>query len=121
VTSGISVLPPNSVSSIKFVKQKVEQTDDESPVCVLKRKRKLTFSPFSLTSLRKEDFEGERLGYWNGNKNYWLQKSLPQDVLEPPPPAPKSRSAKRKQNAEASDGRAMYATADFHLESATAY
>jgi Holliday junction resolvase YEN1 len=82
-------------------------------VCVLKRK--LTFSPFSLTSLRKEDFEGERLGYWNGNKNYWLQKSLPQDVLEPPPPA------KRKQNAEASDGRAMYATADFHLESATAY
>jgi Holliday junction resolvase YEN1 len=117
MTSDISVLPPDLFSSIKFVKQKVEQTEDGSPVRVLERK--LTFSPFGVTSLRKEDFEGERLGYWNGDRNimfdpdyrvekvempdYWLQKSLPQDVLEPPPPVPKSRSAKRKQNAEASE------------------
>jgi Holliday junction resolvase YEN1 len=117
MTSDISVLPPDLFSSIKFVKQKVEQTEDGSPVRVLERK--LTFSPFGVTSLRKEDFEGERLGYWNGDRNimfdpdyrvekvempdYWLQKSLPQDVLEPPPSVPKSRSAKRKQNAEASE------------------
>jgi Holliday junction resolvase YEN1 len=117
MSSGISVLPPELVSSIKFVKQKVEQTEEGLPVRVLERK--LGFSPFGVTSFRKEDFEGERLGYWNGDRNimfdpnyrvekvempnYWLQKTLPQDVLEPPAAAPKGRTAKRKQDAEASE------------------
>ncbi|EAT82664.1 hypothetical protein SNOG_10329 [Parastagonospora nodorum SN15] len=108
-----SSVAPEVVNSIRMVKQKAGQTD-RGPVF----ERKLSFSPFGVTTLRREDFEGDRFGYWNGDRttlfdpehrvekcempNYWLQKALPPDVLDPPPAVPKSRSKKRRQQAEAS-------------------
>jgi len=113
LSKGGSSVTPKVVSSIRMVKQKAGRTDG-GPVF----KRKLSFSPFDVTTLRREDFEGDRLGYWNGDKttlfdpehrvencempNYWLQKALPPDVLDPPSAAPKSRSKKRKQQTEPS-------------------
>ncbi|KAH3913214.1 hypothetical protein HBH56_113250 [Parastagonospora nodorum] len=113
LSKGSSSVAPEVVNSIRMVKQKAGQTD-RGPVF----ERKLSFSPFGVTTLRREDFEGDRFGYWNGDRttlfdpehrvekcempNYWLQKALPPDVLDPPPAVPKSRSKKRRQQAEAS-------------------
>ncbi|KAF2646474.1 PIN domain-like protein [Massarina eburnea CBS 473.64] len=70
--------------------------------------RNLTFSPFGLTSLRKEDFEGERAGYWTNaisdpfEPNYRVEKEIPEyllrkvllpEVLDPPPKTPRKRKA----------------------------
>lgn len=61
--------------------------------------RKLTFSPFGLTTLTRAHFEGERKGYWGGTldlnfdpdhrveseiPDYLLQRPLHPDILNPP-------------------------------------
>jgi Holliday junction resolvase YEN1 len=110
-----SSLPRELVHDIKFTKQRVKKTDDVMPPRIFERK--LTFSPFGVTTLRREDFEGERLGYWNGDRTtpfdpeyrveceaptYWLQQVLPPDVLDPPSPPPKQpKTAQRRQQADA--------------------
>ncbi|KAL5120047.1 hypothetical protein ACEQ8H_002145 [Pleosporales sp. CAS-2024a] len=115
LTNNESPLAPQLISSIKLVKQKAVKDSGASTAPVLERK--LSFSPFGVTSLKREDFEGFRLGYWNGDRttlfdpayrvekceipNYWLQKVLPQDVLDPPPSVVKARAKKRTQEAEA--------------------
>ncbi|KAI4932968.1 hypothetical protein J4E85_003371 [Alternaria conjuncta] len=101
-------LPQELVHGIRLTKQKAKKTDNE--VTIRTFERKLTFSPFGVTTLSRADFEGERLGCWNGDKQtlfdpehrveceypeYWLRKVLPPDVLEPPP-APPKRTPKRK-------------------------
>ncbi|KNG46629.1 beta-lactamase-like protein [Stemphylium lycopersici] len=73
--------------------------------------RKLTFSPFMLTSLCRADFEGPRLGHWNGDTKvlfdkdhrveceipeYWLRNALPGDVLDPSQPMPKPPSKRKR-------------------------
>ncbi|KAH7083689.1 PIN domain-like protein [Paraphoma chrysanthemicola] len=84
--------------------------------------RKLRFSPFGVSSLRRSDFKGERLGYWDGNltkpfdpehrveceiPNYWLSKLLPKDVLEPPPLELKRRRTKHNAPIETSEALGM--------------
>ncbi|KAF1921501.1 hypothetical protein BDU57DRAFT_51319 [Ampelomyces quisqualis] len=109
-----AMLPRETLHGIKLVREKTKKDETGIPVPVFERK--LSFSPFGVTSLRREDFEGERRGYWTGQSedlydpdyrvekcempNYWIQKVLPLDVLDPPPPEPKSRTAKRKQQSE---------------------
>ncbi|KAJ4362380.1 hypothetical protein N0V83_010473 [Neocucurbitaria cava] len=107
------VLPREVVHNIKLTKRRAKKTDDQPATRCLERK--LTFSPFGVTSLQRADFEGDRLGYWNGDMTnlfdpgyrvdceipeYWLQKTLPLDVLGPPPPEPKRRTQKRKQQTD---------------------
>jgi Holliday junction resolvase YEN1 len=97
--------PKEVVHDIKLTKRRVKKTDDQPPIRSLERK--LTFSPFGVTDLQREDFEGDQLGQWNGDKEvlfdpahrveceiptYWLEKILPADVLDPPPPAPKPKA-----------------------------
>jgi hypothetical protein len=79
--------------------------------------RKITFSPFGLTTLRRDDLEGGgREGMWDGKVGvpfdptyrvecdyfpaFVLRQALLADVLDPPPPAPKQKASKRKQHAE---------------------
>tara|TARA_R110002003_G_scaffold135_7_gene12566 strand:+ start:9636 stop:11792 length:2157 start_codon:yes stop_codon:yes gene_type:complete len=110
------LLPREVLHDIKLTKRKVGKNGDE--VVQRMHERKLRFSPFGVTTLRREDFEGERLGYWDGNKtnlfdpehrveceipNYWLSKVLPFDALDPPPPEPKRKTAKRYEQAGASE------------------
>jgi Holliday junction resolvase YEN1 len=107
-------LPRELVHDIKFTKQRVKKTDGLLPSRVFERK--LTFSPFGVTNLRREDFEGERLGYWNGDRTtlfdpeyrveceaptYWLQQVLPADILDLPPPPKQRRTAQHKQQPDA--------------------
>jgi Holliday junction resolvase YEN1 len=117
LSSRSSTLPREVVHGIKLVKERPKKTDSGLPAPVFERK--LSFSPFGVTTLRKEDFEGERLGYWNGDAKelfdpnyrvemrelpiYWLQKVLPPDVLDSPPAEPKAKSVKRKKQAEATE------------------
>jgi Holliday junction resolvase YEN1 len=109
-----SSLPKELVHDIKLAKRRAKKTDHELPTRSLERK--LTFSPFDLTALKRADFEGERLGHWNGDRetlfdpahrvewempNYWLEEVLPTDVLDPPPPSPKPKATpKRKRQAD---------------------
>ncbi|CAG5181449.1 uncharacterized protein ALTATR162_LOCUS9768 [Alternaria atra] len=101
-------LPLGLVHDIKLVKPRVKKTDNEQPTRTLERK--LTFSPFGVTTLRQADFEGDRLGHWNRDKEtlfdpehrvevefpeYWLRRVLPPHMLDPPSPVPK-RTSKRK-------------------------
>ncbi|KAF2825978.1 hypothetical protein CC86DRAFT_37249 [Ophiobolus disseminans] len=108
-----SSLPREVVHGINLIKRTAKKIESGLQDRVFERK--LTFSPFGVTSLQKKDFEGERSGYWNGDKatsfdpdhrvefeipEYWLQKVLPPEVLDPPPPGPKRKIAKRKQSAD---------------------
>jgi Holliday junction resolvase YEN1 len=117
LSSRSAALPREAVHGIKLVKEKPKNTDDALPIRVFERK--LSFSPLSVTTLRREDFEGDRIGYWNGDMkalydpdyrvdkcelpNYWLQKVIPPDVLDPPPAEPKCKLTKRKQQTEESE------------------
>jgi Holliday junction resolvase YEN1 len=117
LSSRSSTLPREVVHDIKLVKERPKKTGKGLPAPVFERK--LSFSPFGVTTLRKEDFEGERLGYWNGDakelfdQDYrvemrelpidWLQKVLPPDVLDPPPAEPKAKPVKRKKQAETTE------------------
>jgi Holliday junction resolvase YEN1 len=117
LSSRADSLPREVVHRIKLVKDKTKIADNVLPSRVFERK--LSFSPFGVTSLRKENFEGDRIGYWNGDMkvlydpeyrvdkcelpNYWLEKVPPPDVLDPPPAAPKPKPTKRKQQVEATE------------------
>jgi Holliday junction resolvase YEN1 len=114
MTSRDPSLPKELVHDIKLTKRRVKKAENQLPARSLERK--LTFSPFGVTNLKRADFEGDRLDYWNGDRkvlldlvhrvewempNYWLEKTLPADVLDPPPPAPKPRAIpKRKRQAD---------------------
>ncbi|KAF2278258.1 PIN domain-like protein [Westerdykella ornata] len=103
--------------AIRLVKQRAKKDVTQTPLL----ERKLTFSPFALTSLRRSDFEGERLGYWDGAKDipfdpehrveceipyYLLEQGLSADVLNPPTPSPKKTTGKRKRQVDVrEDGR----------------
>ncbi|CAN9268483.1 unnamed protein product [Alternaria alternata] len=102
-------LPLEPIHHMKFPKQRVKKTDDEPPMRTFERK--LTFSPFGVTSLGQADFEGARLGHWNGDKEtlfdpdyrvecefpeYWLRKVLPADILYPPSRAQKPTSKRKR-------------------------
>lgn len=104
-------LPREAIHGIKLTKQMRKKTGDEDQARVFERK--LTFSPFGLTSLRQQDFEGERTGYWNGEKTtpfdpdhrvefemplYWLRRVLPGEMLDPPTSVPKTKASKRKKS-----------------------
>lgn len=107
-------LPPEVVHGIVLVKEKGKE--DENGVQKRTFERKIKFSPFGVTSLRQDDFEGERLGYWTGKAadtfdptyrvekcempDYLLQKVLPVHILNLPPPEPKAKAAKRKAQVE---------------------
>ncbi|KAF1830088.1 hypothetical protein BDW02DRAFT_116872 [Decorospora gaudefroyi] len=109
------LLPKEAVHEIRITKSRAKKIDDQPPMRILERK--LTFSPFGITAFARTDFEGDRLGYWNGNMEdlfdpthrveceipeYWLRKVLPPDVLDPPP-APPKRTPKRKRQAGGDD------------------
>ncbi|KAF1941483.1 PIN domain-like protein [Clathrospora elynae] len=116
-------LPRELVHQIKITKRRVKKTDDQTPARILERK--LSFSPFGVTTLQRKDFEGDHLGYWDGTKEepfdpehrvecempeYWLQKLLPPDVLDPPP-APKRTPKRKRQEDDAEHGTEVSATA----------
>jgi Holliday junction resolvase YEN1 len=107
-----SSLPKEVVHEIKLTKQRANKDEEVMALRILERK--ITFSPFGVTSLRREDFVGgNREGMWEGKKGvpfdpkhrvecdyfpaFWLQRVLPPNVLDPPPPASKQKSAKRKE------------------------
>ncbi|XPS70041.1 hypothetical protein M3J07_002278 [Ascochyta lentis] len=105
-------LPKEVVHDIKLTKQRASKSQD---VMLLRSwERKITFSPFEVTSLRREDFEGgEREGMWEGKRGvpfdpthrvecdyfpaFWLQQVLPPEIFDPPPPAPSKKPSKRKE------------------------
>ena len=113
LTQRDSLLPKEVVHEIRLTKQRTSKNDE---VMVLRSlERKITFSPFGVTCLRREDFEGgEREGMWDRKRDvpfdpthrvecdyfptFWLQRVLPPDVLNPPAPASKQKAAKRKEN-----------------------
>lgn len=102
-------LPHEVVHDIKLVRTRAKKANDGLLTRVLERK--LTFSPFEVTALQRNDFEVEREGYWNGERTtpfdpnhrvgaempeYWLRKVLPADFLDPPLPEPKTKPAEWK-------------------------
>jgi Holliday junction resolvase YEN1 len=120
-----STLPREVVHGIKLVNERAKKTDNGMPARVFERK--LSFSPFGVTTLRREDFEGERLGYWSGKAEdlfdpdyrvkdrelpiYWLRKVLPPDVLDPPPAELKRKPVKRKKQDETREASDPHPTA----------
>ncbi|KAF2111403.1 hypothetical protein BDV96DRAFT_582094 [Lophiotrema nucula] len=100
---------------IKLVNQRFKRSEDGTVPRPLERK--LTFSPFSLTTLVRSDFEGgDRQGYWEGARDkpfdptYRVEETLPTFVLElalPPDVlslSPKTQKDKRKRQDEIADG-----------------
>lgn len=96
---------------IKLTKQRASKS--EEVMSLRSFERKITFSPFEVTDLRREDFEGgDREGFWDGKRGvpfdpthrvecdyfplFWLQRVLPSEVLDPPLPEPKQNPSKRK-------------------------
>jgi Holliday junction resolvase YEN1 len=113
-------LPKERVHQIELTKRRANRDEDQRTF-----ERQLTFSPFSVTVLSREDFEGDRLGYWDGNMEilfnpehrvkceipeYWLQKVLPSDVLDPPRPAPKRTPKRKRQTDDTEEGDVASAT-----------
>ncbi|KAF2031138.1 PIN domain-like protein, partial [Setomelanomma holmii] len=111
-----SSLPREFIHDIRLTNRRAKKTDGENPPPMLERK--LTFSPFGVTTLRSEHFEEERLGYWNGDRatlidpeqrveceipEYWLSKVLPLGVLGPPPSQPIRKAAGRRDHLTASE------------------
>ncbi|KZM26499.1 uncharacterized protein EKO05_0005424 [Ascochyta rabiei] len=104
-------LPREVVHDIKLTKQRASK--NQEIMSLRSFERKITFSPFEVTSLRREDFEGgDREGMWEGKRDmpfnpthrvecdyfpaFWLDRVLPQGILDPPPSAPKEKPSKRK-------------------------
>lgn len=109
------------VHGIKFTKRRASKS--EEVMAMRSFERKITFSPFGVTALRREDLEGgEREGMWDGKRNvpfdpnyrvecdyfpaFVLRQVLPADVFDSPPPAPKQKSlkSKRKEHPEVDIG-----------------
>jgi len=102
-------ITPENPHMIKLTKTRAKN-DDSPPL-----ERKLTFSPFGLTTLTRADFEGARAGYWDGAMDVpfdptlrveceiadyllQLQEALLSEVLNPP-----TSTRKRKPQGEAQD------------------
>jgi Holliday junction resolvase YEN1 len=115
VSRGPSALPDNP-HDIKLKRRLKKDEDSPTSGTVL---RKLTFSPFRLSTLKRSDLEGgARQGYWGGKLDvpfdpdhrvdcevpeYILRMALTSDMLDPPTPVPKRGPQKRKQQAEDED------------------
>jgi Holliday junction resolvase YEN1 len=74
--------PCEVVHGIEIVKDKIRGTDNELPVRVFERK--LSFSPFSVTTLCNEELEGDRLGYLNGDTKVLYDSNYRVDKCELP-------------------------------------
>ncbi|PSN65968.1 PIN domain-like protein [Corynespora cassiicola Philippines] len=99
---------------VKITKRRAKKVADEDTERAFVQK--ITFSPFPLTTLSRQDFEGDRTGYWTGRTdqlfdgdhreeweafpNHLLRKYLPAEVLDPPASEPKNR---RKRKLEMTD------------------
>lgn len=105
-------LPKEHVHQIKIAKQRAKK-DSTQPV-LPPLLMSLAFSPFALTTLTQNHFEGERAGYWTSKAQdpfepdynvkadipvYLLERVLPPNVLDPSS-VPKSTPRKRKRQAE---------------------
>ncbi|KAF3053788.1 hypothetical protein E8E11_007057 [Didymella keratinophila] len=107
--------PKELVHGIRFTKQRASKS--EEVMAMRSFERKITFSPFGVTALRREDLEGgEREGMWDGKRDvpfdpeyrvecdyfpaFVLRWALPEDVIDPPPAAPKQKASKRKEGPE---------------------
>ncbi|KAF3042994.1 hypothetical protein E8E12_009886 [Didymella heteroderae] len=107
--------PKEVVHGISFTKQRASKSQEVMAVRSLERKIK--FSPFGVTALRREDLEGgEREGMWVGKRDvpfdpeycvecdyfpdFVLRRVIPEDVFNPPPTAPKHKTPKRKERSE---------------------
>lgn len=103
--------PKENLHDIRLTKQRANKSEEFMAFRSLERK--ITFSPFGITALRRDDFEGgEREGMWEGKRDvpfdsthrvecdyfpaFWLQKVFPPDCLNAPPPAPQQKPPKRK-------------------------
>jgi Holliday junction resolvase YEN1 len=125
-----AVIRGENVHAITPIKQRGKKESPNSDASGRPLERKLKFSPFQskLTSLEQKHFEGkfwnentleyqERDGAWTGERadpfepdyqveceipSYWLQKSLPPEIMDPPPAqskgTPASQKRKRKEN-----------------------
>jgi Holliday junction resolvase YEN1 len=129
-----STLPREVVHGIKLVNERVKNTDSGLPARVFERK--LSFSPFGVPTLLREDFEGERQGYWSRKAEdpfdpdyrvenrelpiYWLQKVLPPDILDPPRAEPKRKTVKRKQQDETTETSDPFTAAKKHKKTVQA-
>ncbi|EUC30612.1 hypothetical protein COCCADRAFT_39193 [Bipolaris zeicola 26-R-13] len=104
--------PKEMMHEIRVPKQRSKKTEDQPPMRTFERK--ITFSPFGVTSLCRDDFEGSQFGHWNGDDKvlfdpahrvecempeYWLRKTLPAEVFNSSLPTPKP-SSKRKRTAD---------------------
>jgi Holliday junction resolvase YEN1 len=104
--------PEEVLHGIRFTKQRASKSEEVMAMRSLERK--ITFSPFAVTTLRREDFEGgEREGMWDGRRDipfdpqyrvecdlfpaFVLRWAIPQDIFDPPPTAPKQKASKRKE------------------------
>ena len=109
--------PKEIVHDIKLTKQRVKKNEEQLPIRTFERK--ITFSPFGVTDLCRTDFEGDRLGYWNGDKEvlfdpehrveyeipeYWLRKVLPPDVFESASTVPKQTSKRKRPEDDTEEG-----------------
>ncbi|CAA9959737.1 hypothetical protein PTMSG1_03145 [Pyrenophora teres f. maculata] len=98
------------VHDIRIIKRRVPKKEEPTPTRIFERE--LTFSPFGVSDLSRTDFEGDYLGYWNGDKEalfdpeyrveceipeYWLRKVLPRDVFEPSTPVPTQVPKRKRQ------------------------
>ncbi|KAJ4372666.1 hypothetical protein N0V86_008029 [Didymella sp. IMI 355093] len=103
------------VHNIKLTKQRASTSEEVMTLRCFERK--ITFSPFGLTTLRRDDLEGGgREGMWDGKVGmpfdptyrvecdyfpaFVLRQALLADVPDPPPPASKQKASKRKQHPE---------------------
>jgi Holliday junction resolvase YEN1 len=111
-----SFLPREAVHEIKPIATRKKKGDDS-----VKFERKITFSPFGLTQLRRHIFEGEMHGYWCNPLTqvfdpeyrveceipaYLLEKVLPEQLLNPSAAAakgPVKRPAKDSAKAPAKE------------------
>lgn len=62
-----TTIPSNNPHHVKLTKRRFKTTNSEPSTRPLERK--LTFSPFGVTSLSRKDFEGDRMGYWTGARD----------------------------------------------------
>lgn len=119
------IQPKEVVHGIKLTKQRASKS--EEVISSRSLERTITFSPFGVTNLRREDFEGgDRDGMWEGKIDvpfdpthrvkceyfpaFWLQRVLPPEVFDPPPLAPKQKPSKRKEQPEVEYGAKMLPT-----------
>jgi len=110
-----------AVLDIQVPRRRGTKQGDTAPPPLMRR---VTFSPFSLTTFERKDYLD---GYWGGKKDipfdpnyrvdcelpeYFIRKGLPENIIDPPAAtkAPASRKAKRKADDELMEGRVASTT-----------